>query len=77
MTTKYDKSRVRNDLTEAGNWAFNALSLVMNDMAFGLDQLSEQDISSLINAHIRLNETVKDIRKILGNLEVKEDNTHA
>lgn len=77
MTTKYSKNRVRNDLTEVGNWTFNALSLVMNDMAFGLDQLSEQDIPSLVNAQIRLNEAVKDIRKILGNLEVKEDNTHA
>lgn len=77
MTTKYDKSRVRDDLTEAGNWAFNALSLVMNDMAFGLDQLSEQDISSLVNAQIRLNETVKDIRKILSNLNNQEDKANA
>lgn len=77
MTTKYDKSRVRDDLTEAGNWAFNALSLIMNDMAFGLGQLSEQDISSLVNAQIRLNETVKDIRKILSNLNNQKDKTNA
>lgn len=77
MTTKYDKSKVHNDLTEASNHTFAALSLVMNDMAFGLDQLSEQDMFSLINAQIRLNETMKDIRKILGNLKVQEDKTNA
>ena len=77
MTTKYDKSKVHNDLTEASNHTFAALSLVMNDMAFGLDQVSEQDISSLVNAQIRLNETVKDIRKILSNLNNQEDKTNA
>lgn len=77
MTTSYDKSRVRDDLTEAGNWTFNALSLVMNDMAFGLDQLSEKDMFSLINAQIRLNETMKDIRSILSNLNNQEDKTNA
>lgn len=77
MTTKYDKSKVHDDLTEAGNSTFNALALVMNDLAFGLEQLSEQDMFSLINAQIRLNEAIKDIRKILGNLKVQEDKTNA
>lgn len=77
MTTKYDKSKVHNDLTEASNHTFTALSLVMNDMAFGLEQLSEQEMFSLMNAQISLNKAMKDIRKILGNLSSQEDKTHA
>lgn len=77
MTTKYGKNRVRNDLTEAGNWTINALSLIVNDMAFGLDQLSEKDMFSLMHAQIRLNEAVKDIRNILSNLNNQEDKTNA
>ena len=77
MTTKYDKNRVRDDLTKAGNWTFNALSLVMNDMAFGLDQLSEQEIFSIMDVQISLNKAMKDIRKILSNLNNQEDKTNA
>lgn len=77
MTTKYNKSKVHDDLIEAGNSAFSALSLVMNDLAFGLEQLSSQDMFSLINTLIRLNEAIKDIRKILSNLNNQEDKTHA
>lgn len=77
MTTKYDKNRVRDDLTEAGNWTFNALSLVMNDMAFGLEQLSEQEIFSIMDVQISLNKAMKDIRKILSNLNNQEDKTNA
>lgn len=77
MTTKYDKSKVRDDLTDASNYTFTALSLVMNDMAFGLEQLSEQEIFSIMNVQINLNKAMKDIRKILGNLNNQEDKTHA
>lgn len=77
MTTKYDKNRVRDDLTKAGNWTFNALSLVMNDMAFGLDQLSEQEIFSIMDVQISLNKAMKNIRKILSNLNNQEDKTNA
>ena len=77
MTTKYDNNRVHDDLTEAGNWTFNALSLVMNDMAFGLEQLSEQEIFSIMDVQISLNKAMKDIRKILSNLNNQEDKTHA
>lgn len=77
MTTKYDKSKVRDDLAEASNHTFTALSLVMNDMAFGLEQLSEQEMFSLMNVQISLNEAMKDIRKILGNLNNQEDKTNA
>ena len=77
MTTKYDKSKVRDDLTEASNHTFSALSLVMNDMAFGLEQLSEQEMFSLMNAQISLNKTMKDIRKILSSLSDQKDKTHA
>ncbi len=77
MTTKYDKNRVRDDLTEAGNWTFNALSLVMNDMAFGLEQLSEREIFSIMDVQISLNKAMKNIRKILSNLNNQEDKTNA
>lgn len=77
MTTKYDKSKVRDDLTEASNHTFTALSLVMNDMAFGLEQLSEQEMFSIMNVQINLNKAMKDIRKILGNLNNQKDKTNA
>lgn len=77
MTTKYDKSKVRDDLTEASNHTFTALSLVMNDMAFGLDQLSEQEIFSIMDVQISLNKAMKNIRKILSNLNNQEDKTNA
>lgn len=77
MTTKYNKSKVHNDLTEASNHTFAALSLVMNDMAFGLDQLSEQEIFNIMNAQISLNKAMKDIREILSNPNNQEDKTHA
>lgn len=77
MTTKYDKSKIRDDLTEASNHTFTALSLVMNDMAFGLDQLSEQEIFSIMDVQISLNKAMKNIRKILSNLNNQEDKTNA
>ena len=77
MTTQYDKHKVHNDLTEASNHTCAALSLVMNDMAFGLDQLSEQEIFSIMNAQISLNKAMKDIREILSNINNQEDKTNA
>lgn len=46
-------------------------------MAFGLDQLSEQEIFSIMNAQISLNKAMKDIREILSNINNQEDKTNA